>query len=90
MSDVRHWLEGIGLGQSADAFEANNIDMDLLQHVDDQRLKDIGITSAVLVGSPARLVGEERSQAEDPNATGRLSERLRTHAFQFMRVCQEP
>ena len=46
MSEIRNWLEGIGLGQYADAFEANHIEMDLLQHVDDQTLKDIGIASA--------------------------------------------
>jgi len=46
MSEIRKWLEGIGLGEYADAFEANHIDMDLLQHVEDQTLKDIGIASA--------------------------------------------
>ena len=34
MSAVRDWLEAIGLGQYADAFEANDIDMDLLKQVD--------------------------------------------------------
>ena len=46
MSEIRKWLETIGLGQYADAFEANDIDMDLLAQVDDQLLKDIGISSA--------------------------------------------
>ena len=46
MSDVRTWLAGIGLGQYADAFEANDVEMDLLKDVDDQMLKDIGVTSA--------------------------------------------
>jgi class 3 adenylate cyclase/predicted ATPase len=46
VSDVRKWLEGIGLAQYADAFEANDIDMDLLEEVDEQVLKDIGISSA--------------------------------------------
>ncbi len=46
MSAVRHWLEEIGFGQYADAFEANDIDTDLLIEVDDQLLKDIGISSA--------------------------------------------
>jgi SAM domain (Sterile alpha motif) len=48
MSEIRKWLEAIGLGQYAEAFEANHIDMDLLEHVDDQPLKDIGIASAGL------------------------------------------
>ena len=43
MSDVRTWLAGIGLGQYADTFEANDVEMDLLNGVDDQMLKDIGV-----------------------------------------------
>jgi class 3 adenylate cyclase len=39
-------LEWIGLGQYADAFEANDIDTDLLRQINDQLLKDIGISSA--------------------------------------------
>ena len=46
MSEIRKWLEGIGLGQYADAFEANKIDMDLLGQIDDQILKDIGVSAA--------------------------------------------
>jgi hypothetical protein len=44
MSEIREWLEGIGLGQYAKAFEENEIDLDLLKQVDDQMLKDIGIS----------------------------------------------
>jgi class 3 adenylate cyclase len=43
MSEIRRWLETIGLGQYADAFETNEIGMDLLGQVDDQMLKDVGI-----------------------------------------------
>jgi predicted ATPase/class 3 adenylate cyclase len=46
MSAVRNWLEEIGLAQYADAFEANDIDADLLTQIDDQVLKDIGVSSA--------------------------------------------
>src|SRR5215469_10492794 len=45
MSEVRRWLEAIGLAQYADAFEANDIDMELLRQVDDQMLKDFGVAS---------------------------------------------
>jgi class 3 adenylate cyclase/tetratricopeptide (TPR) repeat protein len=45
MSEVREWLQAIGLPQYADAFEANDIDMDLLRQVDDQMLKDFGVAS---------------------------------------------
>jgi class 3 adenylate cyclase len=46
MSAVRDWLEAIGLPQYADAFEANDIDTELLTEIDDQLLKDIGVSSA--------------------------------------------
>jgi SAM domain (Sterile alpha motif)/Adenylate and Guanylate cyclase catalytic domain len=46
MSAVRNWLGEIGLAQYADAFEANDIDADLLTQIDDQVLKDIGVSSA--------------------------------------------
>ena len=46
MSAIRDWLEAIGLGQYADAFEANDIDSELLPQIDDQLLKDIGVSSA--------------------------------------------
>jgi class 3 adenylate cyclase len=43
---VRDWLESLNLGQYADVFEDNEIDMSLLSQVDDQLLKDIGVTIA--------------------------------------------
>ena len=46
MSAVRDWLDSIGLGQYADAFEAHDIDTDLLADIDDQLLKEIGVSSA--------------------------------------------
>ena len=46
MSEVRKWLETIGLSQYADAFETNDLEIDLLQQIDDQLLKDIGVASA--------------------------------------------
>ena len=46
MSEVRKWLEAIDLAQYANAFEANDLDIDLLGQVDDQMLKDTGVSSA--------------------------------------------
>jgi hypothetical protein len=46
MSEVRKWLDSIDLAQYADAFETNDLDVDLLGQVDDQLLKDIGVSSA--------------------------------------------
>jgi SAM domain (Sterile alpha motif) len=44
MTEIQNWLESIGLGQYADAFDANEIGMDLLGKIDDQMLKDIGVS----------------------------------------------
>ena len=77
MTAIRTWLEGIGLGQYADTFEANEIDMDLLRQVDDQMLKDIGIsvgwhrlrirkTIAKLGSAP---VAQEKVQTSSPPET---------------------
>jgi hypothetical protein len=46
VSEVREWLAAIGLPQYAEAFEANDIEVDLLGQLDDQMLKDIGVSSA--------------------------------------------
>jgi class 3 adenylate cyclase len=85
MSDVRKWLETIGLDQYADAFAVNDIDMDLLKHVDDQTLKDIGIASAghrlrirnAIAKLAAAPVAEANSRAVTPTheATAASAER---------------
>lgn len=43
MSTVRSWLEGLGLGQYADAFEENEVGPDLLSEIDHDFLKDLGV-----------------------------------------------
>jgi hypothetical protein len=72
MSAVRDWLESIGLGQYADAFEANDIDADLLIRLDDQLLKDIGVASAGhrlrLCDAVAKLAPTQSSAASAANA----------------------
>ena len=45
MSELRNWLVGIGLAQYVEAFEAHDIEMDLLKQIDDHALKDIGVSS---------------------------------------------
>jgi class 3 adenylate cyclase/tetratricopeptide (TPR) repeat protein len=45
-TNICQWLEGLGLSRYADAFEANDIGPDLLPHISDQVLKDIGVASA--------------------------------------------
>ena len=44
MNEILRWLDAIGLGHYADAFDANEIGIDLLVQVDDQMLNDIGVS----------------------------------------------
>ena len=76
MSEVRKCLETIGLGQYADAFEANDIDMDLLRQIDDQALRDLGMTSA---GHRLRIRNAVANLAPTPVAEGSLSGTTPTH-----------
>src|SRR5499427_1972210 len=70
MSEIRKWLEAIGLGQYADAFETNDIDMDLLRQIDDQALRDLGMTSA---GHRLRIRNAIAKLVTAPAAEGNLS-----------------
>jgi class 3 adenylate cyclase len=76
MSEIRNWLEGIGLGEYGDAFESNKIDMDLLGEVDDQILKDIGLSAA---GDRLRIRKAIARLATAPVAEVNLSPTTPTH-----------
>jgi len=43
MHGVRHWLQARGLGQYADAFEREQLDLDALPHLTEENLKDLGL-----------------------------------------------
>ena len=51
--DVRQWLEDLGLGEYADAFEENAVDSDVLPSLTNDDLKDIGVTA---VGKRRKLL----------------------------------
>ena len=73
MSEVRSWLQAIGLGQYADVFHANDLDMDLLRQVDDQILKDIGVSSAghrLRIRNAIAKLGPEATHGKEGAATG--------------------
>src|ERR1017187_7078676 len=44
MSDLRNWLRGNNLEQYADAFEANDIDLDILAELSDSDLEQLGVS----------------------------------------------
>lgn len=52
MSDLRDWLRGQNLEQYADAFEANDIDLDILADLDDHDLEQLGLS----LGNRRRLL----------------------------------
>jgi class 3 adenylate cyclase/tetratricopeptide (TPR) repeat protein len=52
MSDLRDWLRGNNLEQYADAFEANDIDLDILADLDDNDLAQLGLS----LGNRRRLL----------------------------------
>lgn len=52
MSDLRDWLRGNNLEQYADAFEANDIDLDILTDLDDNDLAQLGVS----LGNRRRLL----------------------------------
>ncbi len=43
MSSVRDWLDSLGLGEYADAFESNAVGWDTLRELDHELLKEIGV-----------------------------------------------
>src|SRR5512134_3852337 len=42
--DAKQWLEGMGLGQYADVFAENDIDLDVLFELSDQDLQGLGLS----------------------------------------------
>ena len=44
MSDLRSWLESIGLGQYADLFARNDINRDILTDLDERDLENLGVS----------------------------------------------
>ena len=45
MDDIRAWLSELGLSQYAEAFEPNDVALDLLQALTDQDLRELGVQS---------------------------------------------
>src|SRR4029077_16697249 len=43
MQQIADWVENLGLGQYAQRFAENEIDVSVLRHLTDQDLKDIGV-----------------------------------------------
>jgi class 3 adenylate cyclase/tetratricopeptide (TPR) repeat protein len=44
LTDVAKWLNGLGMGQYADAFAENDVDFDVLSEITDEDLKSLGVS----------------------------------------------
>ena len=70
MTDVRQWLNSLGLDQYAEAFDENAVGWEQLPRLDHDILKDIGVKAAghrmKLLEAAAGLSGVETSPSSDP------------------------
>ena len=67
MSDIVAWLERLGLGRYAPAFEENEIDLESLTHLTEDMLKEIGLPigpRAKLLAAIAELASVPTSEAD--------------------------
>jgi hypothetical protein len=62
--NVQNWLESIGFGEYVDAFVENAVDLGVLSHLDNEDLKDLGISK---LGDRKKLLLaiEQREPKED-------------------------
>src|SRR5258705_9935532 len=63
VENIRAWLSKLGLSQYAEAFEHNDVALDLLQTLTDQDLRELGVDSMrhrkMLLSASAELKGAE-------------------------------
>ena len=85
MRSILEWLNSLGLDQYGRAFAENDIDLDLLADLNDQALKDIGVTS---VGHRVKLLKAiaEGSSVSPTSSTLTISPRQYTPAHLAERI----
>ena len=49
-ADIREWLEGLGLGKYAQVFVDSEIDLEILPHLSDEDLKELGLPPRAILG----------------------------------------
>jgi class 3 adenylate cyclase/tetratricopeptide (TPR) repeat protein len=99
MSDLREWLRNNNLEQYATAFEANDIDLDILAELDDQDLEKLGLSlgnrrrllkaiaardMAPASSSGKPALSDEKSPAAEQSASGDAERRQVTVMFTDM------
>lgn len=81
--DIGSWLAGLGFGQYAQAFAANDIDWALLVELSDADLKELGVAS---LGHRKRLlaaIAERTAELREPLDTESLSDERRQVTILF-------
>ena len=79
MTDLRHWLESIGLGQYADLFIKNDIDDDVLVDLSEQDLEKLGISLGHRKKLLKAISGYCASSSPIPCQRGRETDRYRRY-----------
>jgi class 3 adenylate cyclase len=72
LNEIRQWLQDLGLGQYADAFDENAIDLDLLPDLEDGDLEKMGIAA---LGHRKKILRAIKQPAEPAAAPARQAER---------------
>ena len=68
---IRNWLDDLGLGEYAEAFEAEQVDLEALAELDDAELKELGIP----LGPRKKILKAIRASAEPAQAPRQEAER---------------
>ncbi len=69
-ADIREWLEVLGLDQYAEAFAENDIDFRALPHIDQDDLKELGVSLGHRKVILAAI--EAMNEAREPGCVARL------------------
>jgi SAM domain (Sterile alpha motif) len=69
MQQIADWLQKLGLGQYAQRFAENEIDVSVLPHLTDQDLKDIGVPLGPRRKILAAITAETTNAAPEPAAS---------------------
>lgn len=72
MSDLRNWLESIGLGQYADLFAQNDIDRDVLADLGERELENLGVSLGHRKKLLKALAQHDRSPSTRVDRAGEL------------------
>lgn len=70
VSDIRAWLESIGLAQHASVFIDNDVDLDALPHLTEAMLKEMGLS----IGVRAKVMAGIKALKDEPLTSGGASE----------------